>query len=147
MANLQLDSGLTLSTSALRADGAPANAQAVVPSPAVSANKQLVATIDNQLQQPLADKQAASESASTSDITTVQQAVEALNQSSTIRQTSLQFVFEERGDPPIVKVVDKDSGQEIRQIPSEVVQRIAKAIEEYADNSHNRSGILFDKQV
>lgn len=73
--------------------------------------------------------------------------VDEMNQSSTIRNTSLQFVFDERGDPPVVKVIDKDSGDTIRQIPSELAVKLAKALEEMADNKDSKSGFLFDKQV
>ena len=73
--------------------------------------------------------------------------VEEMNQSDAIRNTSLQFVIEERGDPPVVKVMDRDSGEMIRQIPSELVVKLSKALEEMADNKGNTSGFLFDKQV
>ncbi|MDV6316974.1 flagellar protein FlaG [Idiomarina sp. HP20-50] len=77
----------------------------------------------------------------------VSEVIEKMNDSSAIRNTSLQFVFDERGDPPVVKVVDKDSGEMIRQIPSELAVKLAKALEEVADNKGNTSGFLFDKQV
>ena len=70
-----------------------------------------------------------------------------MNQSSTIRNTSLQFVFDEKGDPPIVKVIDKDNGETIRQIPSELVVKLSKALEEMADNKDSRMGFLFDNQI
>ncbi|MGM0906010.1 MAG: flagellar protein FlaG [Pseudomonadota bacterium] len=73
--------------------------------------------------------------------------VEEMNQSDAIRNTSLQFVIEERGDPPVVKVMDRDSGEMIRQIPSELVVKLSKALEEMADTKGNTSGFLFDKQV
>ena len=72
---------------------------------------------------------------------------EQMNQSSTIRNTSLQFVFDEKGDPPIVKVIDKDNGETIRQIPSELVVKLSKALEEMADNKDSRMGFLFDNQI
>lgn len=77
----------------------------------------------------------------------VSEVIEKMNDSSAIRNTSLQFVFDERGDPPVVKVVDKDSGEMIRQIPSELAVKLAKALEDVADNKGNTSGFLFDKQV
>lgn len=82
-----------------------------------------------------------------SDEQSVADVVEEMNQSDAIRNTSLQFVIEERGDPPVVKVMDRDSGEMIRQIPSELVVKLSKALEEMADNKGNTSGFLFDKQV
>jgi flagellar protein FlaG len=84
---------------------------------------------------------------SKSDEQSVADVVEEMNQSDTIRNTSLQFVVEERGDPPVVKVMDTDSGEMIRQIPSELVVKLSKALDEMADNKGNTSGFLFDKQV
>ena len=84
---------------------------------------------------------------SKSDEQSVADVVEEMNQSDAIRNTSLQFVVEERGDPPVVKVMDTDSGEMIRQIPSELVVKLSKALDEMADNKGNTSGFLFDKQV
>tara|TARA_B100002019_G_C21071121_1_gene499057 strand:+ start:235 stop:648 length:414 start_codon:yes stop_codon:yes gene_type:complete len=96
----------------------------------------------NQVQQRTAEKveqQASDES--------VAEQVEQMNQSTAIRNTSLQFVFDEKGDPPIVKVIDKDNGETIRQIPSELVVKLSKALEEMADNNDSRMGFLFDNQI
>jgi len=87
----------------------------------------------SQVQERTADKvekQASSES--------IADTVEEMNQSSTIRNTSLQFVFDERDEPPVVKVIDTDNGEMIRQIPSELVVKLSKAIEEMADNENSR---------
>jgi len=70
-----------------------------------------------------------------------------LNKSEVIRNTSLQFVMQENNEPPVVQVVDKDSGDVIRQIPSEVAVKIAKAIDELVDNEDSRSGYLFDSSI
>ncbi|MCA1767118.1 MAG: flagellar protein FlaG [Idiomarina sp.] len=85
------------------------------------------------------EKQASSES--------IADTVEEMNQSSTIRNTSLQFVFDEKGEPPVVKVMDTDNGEMIRQIPSELVVKLSKAIEEMADNQESRAGLLFDNEI
>ena len=85
------------------------------------------------------EKQATSES--------IADTVEEMNQSSTIRNTSLQFVFDEKGEPPVVKVMDTDNGEMIRQIPSELVVKLSKAIEEMADNQESRAGLLFDNEI
>ena len=73
--------------------------------------------------------------------------VEQINKSPTIRNTTLQFVFDEKGDPPVVKVMDTESGEKIRQIPSELAVKLAKAIEEMADNQESRAGLLFDNEI
>lgn len=96
----------------------------------------------SQVQERTADKvekQASNES--------IAATVEEMNQSSTIRNTSLQFVFDEKGEPPVVKVIDTENGEMIRQIPSELVVKLSKAIEEMADNETSRMGFLFDNQI
>ena len=77
----------------------------------------------------------------------VAEVVEEMNQSDAIRSTSLQFVIEERGEPPVVQVVDRDSGEMIRQIPSELVVKLSKALDEMADKNSERTGILLDQQI
>ncbi|RUO79829.1 hypothetical protein CWI84_09380 [Idiomarina tyrosinivorans] len=84
---------------------------------------------------------------SVQSISKLKATVKELNESSLVRSTSLQFLFDEKGEPPVVRVLDKNSGEEIRQIPSEVVQKIAKAIEDYVDNKESSSGILLDQQA
>ena len=77
----------------------------------------------------------------------VAEQIEQLNKSEAIRNTSLQFVMQENNEPPIVQVVDQNSGDVIRQIPSEVAVKIAKAIDELVDNTDSRSGYLFDSSI
>ncbi len=73
--------------------------------------------------------------------------VEEINKSPIIRNTSLQFVFDEKGEPSVVEVMDTESGEKIRQIPSELAVKLAKAIEDMADNEESRAGLLFDNEI
>lgn len=77
----------------------------------------------------------------------VAELVAEINKAPSIRATSLQFVFEERSDPPVVEVIDKSNGEKIRQIPSELAVKLAKAIAELSDNNTELAGFLFDKQI
>jgi flagellar protein FlaG len=60
--------------------------------------------------------------------TQVAQAVREVNASLQSRSVGLQFEVDEDTDKTIVKVVDRASGEVIRQIPSEEVVRIAKVL-------------------
>jgi len=115
-----------------------------------SQREQVIETVqevrDRTQQQTVQAEQRASEAQSV-DKGSVAEVIEKINQSPSIRNTSLQFVFDEQGEPPVVKVMDQESGEMIRQIPSELAVKLSKAIEELADNQDSRSGILFDKQV
>lgn len=72
---------------------------------------------------------AASSANAKPDASTVKQAAEAIN--SQLRQMSknIRFSLDEETGNTIVKVVDSDTGQTIRQIPSEEAIRIQHSLE------------------
>ncbi len=71
---------------------------------------------------------AATRSEAKEDATPVQveRAVHQVNESLALREVGLQFEVDKDTDKLIVKVVDRTSGEVIRQIPNEEVVRIAK---------------------
>lgn len=109
--------------------------------------KQDVLDAVSEVQDKVAERVDKAQSSKQLDESNVGEMVEQINKSPTIRNTSLQFVFDEKGDPPVVKVMDTESGEKIRQIPSELAVKLAKAIEEMADNQESRAGILFDNEI
>jgi flagellar protein FlaG len=56
----------------------------------------------------------------------VEQAVRQVNKALSLREVGLRFEVDKDTDKVIVKVVDRASGEVIRQIPNEEVVRIAK---------------------
>ncbi|MAL83371.1 MAG: hypothetical protein CMF11_03335 [Idiomarina sp.] len=112
------------------------------PSPVVEKKEKVIDTVQ-QVKQEGQEKQTDAKASEKS----VAEVVEEMNQSDAIRSTSLQFVIEERGEPPVVQVVDRDSGEMIRQIPSELVVKLSKALDEMADKNSERTGILLDQQI
>lgn len=56
----------------------------------------------------------------------VEQAVHQVNTALALREVGLQFEVDKDTDKLIVKVIDRASGEVIRQIPNEEVVRIAK---------------------
>ena len=72
--------------------------------------------------------------------------LEKINQFIPIQSTNLVFEFDELGDPPIIKVVDKDSSEIIREIPPREFSEMAKALDEFADKL-NSSALIFDSVV
>ncbi|WP_417440304.1 flagellar protein FlaG [Idiomarina sp.] len=109
--------------------------------------KQDVLDAVSEVQDKVAERVDKAQSSKQLDESNIGDMVEQINKSPTIRNTSLQFVFDEKGDPPVVKVMDTESGEKIRQIPSELAVKLAKAIEEMADNQESRAGILFDNEI
>ncbi len=56
----------------------------------------------------------------------VEQAVRQVNEALALREVGLKFEVDKDTDKVIIKVVDRASGEVIRQIPNEEVVRIAK---------------------
>lgn len=59
----------------------------------------------------------------------LQQALEKLKQAITTKASALQFSLDETSGEPIARIVDSDTGELIRQIPSEELLEIAHAID------------------
>ncbi|MGK6310974.1 flagellar protein FlaG [Variovorax sp. DT-64] len=78
---------------------------------------------------PAWDEQASAEAMDAATPVQVEQAVRELNASLQTRSVGLQFEVDEDTDKVIVKVVDRDSGELIRQIPSEEAVRIARMLD------------------
>ncbi|WP_419148799.1 flagellar protein FlaG [Pseudoalteromonas 'SMAR'] len=77
-------------------------------------------------------------------IADVKNNLEKLNEYLPVTSTNLVFEFDESGEPPIIKVLDKKSEEVIREIPSEEFREVAKALDEFADKLISK-GLLFDK--
>lgn len=77
-------------------------------------------------------------------IAEVKQNLEKLNDFIPVTSTNLIFEFDEKGDPPIIKVLDRENDEVIREIPTEEFREVAKALEEFADKLTNK-GLLFDR--
>jgi uncharacterized FlaG/YvyC family protein len=77
---------------------------------------------------------------------TLQDNLEKINEFIPITSTNLSFEFSDEGGSAFVRVVDKDSDEIIREIPSEEFREVAKALDELADKLVNK-GVLFDKMV
>jgi flagellar protein FlaG len=81
---------------------------------------------------------------STSDI---QQAVDGLSEFAKASNRQLNFSFDESSERPVVKVTDAESGEVIRQIPTEEVLKLSERLRDLQSELGNTVGILFSKQV
>ncbi len=70
-----------------------------------------------------------------------------INEFIPVQATSLVFEFDELGEPPVVKVLDKSSQEVIREIPPKEFREMAKALDEVADRLTNTKGVLFNDTV
>ncbi|MCG9736266.1 flagellar protein FlaG [Pseudoalteromonas shioyasakiensis] len=76
-------------------------------------------------------------------IAEVKENLEKLNKYIPVTSTNLIFEFDELGEPPIIKVLDKESEEVIREIPTEEFREVAKALDEFADKLTSK-GMLFN---
>lgn len=77
-------------------------------------------------------------------ISEVKENLAKLNEYIPVASTNLIFEFDELGEPPIIKVLDKESEEVIREIPTKEFREVAKALEEFADKLTNK-GLLLNK--
>jgi len=74
--------------------------------------------------------QAVKPAAEAPDVDQVKQATERINKTIQTLSRNLEFTVDEESQENVVKVVDKDTGEVIRQMPSEETLRIANALDQ-----------------
>ena len=77
---------------------------------------------------------------------TIVDKLQVVNNQLSLKSTSLVFEFDDTSEPPIVKVIDKESGDVIREIPPKELREIAKALTDIADNMSISGGVEQGKQ-
>ena len=76
----------------------------------------------------------------------VEQSLEVINELLPLKNTNLIFEFDDIAEPPIVKVVDKNTEEIIREIPPKNLRKITQALNDMAD-SITKTGALFNSEV
>ena len=61
--------------------------------------------------------------------------------------TKLSFILDETADMPVVVVSDRESGNVIRQIPTEEVQQFAQRLKELESFEQSNIGLMFDRKA
>jgi flagellar protein FlaG len=103
----------TLSQRATSSSGTPAAAQAAAAQPA-----------------PVQTAIAVTQAAPAPNLAQVSQAVKSLNRAMQEQAQNLEFSIDEDTNRTIVKLIDKSSGEVLRQIPSQEALEIAKALDQ-----------------
>lgn len=78
---------------------------------------------------------------------TIKTAVDELSDFAKASNRRLNFSVDESSDRPVVKVTDTESGEVIRQIPSEEVLKLSERLRNLQSDLGNAVGVLFNKQV
>jgi flagellar protein FlaG len=118
--------------------------KAMVTAPAVALSED-----DKKMAQEKAEREKESESATDEpkpNAAAIHKSLQSINQFIPIINTNLVFEFDDLNDPPIIKVIDKESKELIREIPSRELDKLAKAFSEMADTL-NKSGALFNTEI
>lgn len=137
--------GMNLASESLLRSTASTN-----PERAVTPERTFAAAQAQQVQQAKSAEQATVEqdkSKKPDDKADVFEAVDTVNQMLMVKSTNLVFEFYDKSDPPVVKVIDKENGEIIREIPSKELREIAKALNNIADNMGTGSGLLFNEKM
>lgn len=94
---------------------------------------------------PSAEK--SEESRNVKDDVTIENAVAEISEFVLANNRQLNFSVDEGSDKPVVKVTDAESGEIIRQIPSEEVLRLSERLKDLQSDVGAAVGVLFNKQV
>jgi flagellar protein FlaG len=67
-----------------------------------------------------------------------QESIDSLNQSLSMNTASLRFKIDKEADRVVIQVVDSETGELIRQIPSDEMLSISKRLGEYLASIHSK---------
>ena len=81
------------------------------------------------------------------DIEQIEFALEQVSDFVQVQNRQLNFSFDENSNRSIIKVTDADSGDIIRQIPSEEVLKLAQRINELQTDAGEAIGVLVNRKV
>ncbi|WP_215397879.1 flagellar protein FlaG [Rheinheimera oceanensis] len=79
--------------------------------------------------------------------TELQQAVDVVNQAVALEQRSLSFSIDEVSGRSVIKVIDYETDELIKQIPSEELLKVAQDIKRLQEEMGQSIGLLIDNKV
>lgn len=78
---------------------------------------------------------------------TLEQAVGVINQALKLEQRALSFFIDDQSGRSVIKVLDYETDELIKQIPSEELLKVAQDIKRLQQEMGQSIGVLIDKQV
>ncbi len=73
--------------------------------------------------------------------------VDELNEAIPLRARQLQFAIDEDANRTVISVLDKESGEKIRQIPSEEALALVTRLREAAAGAEHAVGVLVNSKI
>lgn len=77
----------------------------------------------------------------------VDEALDVVNKAAVFEQRSLSFMVDEASGRSVIKVVERNTNELIRQIPSQELLKVAQDIKRLQDEMGQSLGFLIDRQV
>jgi len=77
----------------------------------------------------------------------LQQAVDVVNQAVALEQRSLNFSIDDASGRSVIKVIDYETDELIKQIPSEELLKVAQDIKRLQEEMGQSIGLLIDNKV
>lgn len=77
----------------------------------------------------------------------LQEAKDTLQTHFDVNNKKLNFSVHNDSDRMVVRVIDPESGETLKELPSEAVLKMVANIEKFQDDISKRSGLLFDEIV
>lgn len=93
---------------------------------------------------PVTQEPAKASKASSAEL---QQAIDVINQAVALEQRSLSFSIDDESGRSVIKVVDFETDELIKQIPSEELLKVAQDIKRLQDEMGQSIGLLIDNKV
>lgn len=75
------------------------------------------------------------------------EAKEALQTHFDVNNTKLNFSIHSESDRMVIRVIDPESGETLKELPTEAVLKMVANIEKFQENLSNQTGFLFDEIV
>jgi flagellar protein FlaG len=119
--------------------------QGALPARLVGNDASAVAVAAPPVQAP--EKAAAQASAQPPTAAQVKSAVESINRALQQSNQSLEFSVDPNTKTPVVKMVDKATGEVISQYPSEQVLAIAQSIDQFLNEHQIQQGLLLQQKA
>ena len=127
---------------AVRNESAPSGLlESSEPGSVLSASRSINASQD------LADNGSSNDETLNSNSVNIEAAVEEINSFVQSQNRQLSFSVDENSQRSVVRVTDSESGDVIRQIPSEEVLRLSERIRDLQSDVGAAVGVLFNREV
>ena len=106
-----------------------------------------VATVSLKRQDAKSDMQQKEPQRQEQPLSALADIIKELNDAIPLEARQLKFTLDEAANRTVVSVIDKESGEVIRQLPSEAALELAKRLREQQEGAEKTMGVLVNSRV